>query len=450
VTRPVDWAPLAESDPLAGDPEEIEKEAALLRTMAAEMAWQVRTLKGMGTDTNLSGDSIVALKASATDVAAKLEKVIHRYSEAARCLSGWAPELEEFQRKSAALLVQAQEVERAAGRDIHDGLLDPVQAAYRQLSTGGGSTAPPELAVLTKQLHALLEEAEARGRFWAHQIAVAIDDQLTDHWLDHLHGWVKNHKEQLESYTRRLGWVATVAAVGALMVPGLNVAVLGLGAFGTLGALDAVAIGTTGTLLATHGLMAAEGQGSWLEVGIDAAALLSFGYGLRVSSGVGKAAEITKEAGAEAAGKEAAERYATMTREQLTQKLESTTDMAERRGIKVALRHVNVDATQFGDTAAQAAREAPEAEAGLGERLLAGSNENADAVKGAKQILAEHPGDKAVQDAAAHVRRLAAKGQRNYLVATGVDASDKALNRYWRGSYRGFKDHATHGIGWLQ
>lgn len=447
MTRPLDWAPLAGSDPLAGDPKEILQEAARMRDTAAELTWQIKTLKGVGADGQLSGEYAEKLRISATDVAAKLEKVIHRYTETARCLSAWAPELEGFQDATYKLLLQAQDAERAAGRDIHSDLFTPGLATYQQFHPTGVGDAPPELAVLGRQLQAVLKEAEDRSRIWAHQIAQAIDDQLTDGFWDHVHGWVENHKEQIEKYTSRLGWVATIAAVGALMVPGLNVAVLG-----GLGAFDLVAVLTGGGLLATHSLMAAEGQGSWWEVGIDAVGLASFGYGRYLGKGISRAAEVTKEAGAEAAGKEAAERYATMTRERLAQELKSTTDTVERRGIRQALQQVDEHAMQIGDNAAQAAREAPEAEAGVVGRVLAGSKENADALKNANKILTEHPGDRAVQDAAAEVRRLAGKGQKNWFVAAGADGTDKALNHYWAGSYRAFKQnhYFTHGIGWLQ
>jgi hypothetical protein len=133
----------------------------------------------------LLGAYTEALKVSSADVAANLEKLIHRYSEAARCLSGWAPELEEFQTKTYQLLLQAQEVEQAARHAAHD---DPLQLAYRHLATGAIGNVPPELAPLIKQLQVVLEEAEARGRFWAHQISEAIDDGLTDHGCAHL--WV--------------------------------------------------------------------------------------------------------------------------------------------------------------------------------------------------------------------------------------------------------------------
>jgi hypothetical protein len=291
----------------------------------------------------------------------------------------------------------------------------------------------------------VLEEAQARGRFWAGQIARAIDDQLTDGFWDHVHGWVQNHKEMLEKYTDRLGWVATVAAVGALAIPGLNVAVLGVGA------LDVVAVGSAGTMLAAHTGMAAEGEGSWWEVGLDAAGLASFGYGRFLSKGLGRAAETAKEAGAQATGRDAAERFTTMTREHANQVMADPTASTEERHVaRQSIANLGRDAARVGDDAEQVALEAPEAEAGVFGRLVAGSKEDADAVQGTNEVLAKHPGDQAVQDAAAEVRRLAAKGRKNWLVAAGVDGTDKSVNHEWAGSYRGFKEKFTAGIGWLE
>jgi hypothetical protein len=448
VTRPLDWAPLAAVDPLAGSPEEILEQAARLRDAVAELTWQVNTLKRIGVGDQLLGAYTEALKVSSADVAANLEKLIHRYSETALCLSGWAPELEEFQTKTYQLLLQAHEVEQAARHAAQD---DPLQLAYRQLAAGTVGNVPPELAPLIKQLQVVLDEAEARGRFWAHQISQAIDDGLTDHGWAHLHGWIKNHKEQIEHYTKALGYVATIAAVGALFVPGLNVAVLGMGAFGTLGALDAVAVGSGVTLLATHSVMAAEGEGSLWEVGVDVVALGSFGAGRLASRSIGRAAEATKEVGAEATGQEAAARFITQTREEARAALAHGTE-AERLGATGSLSNLDRNAAKIADDAERAAREAPEAEANVIGRLAAGDKEGADALENANRIAAEHPGNQAVQDAADEVRRLAARGRTNWAFAAGVDGTDKALNKYWAGSYREFKEKAafTHGIGWLQ
>jgi hypothetical protein len=88
LRRPLDWAPLAGTDPLAGDPEEIAAEAARLRDVAADLTWQVTTLRGIGAGAGLVGGYAEELKASASDVAKKLDKVINRYTETARHLDG--------------------------------------------------------------------------------------------------------------------------------------------------------------------------------------------------------------------------------------------------------------------------------------------------------------------------------------------------------------------------
>src|ERR1700733_11278448 len=48
--RPSDWAPLADSDPLSGDPEAIFDEAARLRRLAAGMTDQVARLRRVGAE----------------------------------------------------------------------------------------------------------------------------------------------------------------------------------------------------------------------------------------------------------------------------------------------------------------------------------------------------------------------------------------------------------------
>jgi hypothetical protein len=231
-----------------------------------------------------------------------------------------------------------------------------------------------------------------------------------------------------------------------LAVPGLNVVVLGVGL------LDVVAIGSAGTMLATHTAMAAEGEGSWWDVGIDAVGLASFGYGRYVSKGLGRAARAAKQAGAQVSGRDAAERYITLTREQAGRVMaDPASTEVEKHGARMSVRYAAQDAVRVYDEAAQRVLDAPEAKAGAFRRFVAGSKEDADAVKGAGDMLAEHPGHGAVRDAAAEVRRLAAKGQRNWLVAAGVDGTEKGVNLSpWSGSYRGFKQHFTAGIGWLE
>jgi hypothetical protein len=446
VSRPLEWAPLADSDPLAGSPEEIEREAAVLRSMAAEMTWQVRTLKGMGTDTTLAGDYAVALRASATDVAAKLEKVIHRYSEAARCLSGWAPELEEFQSRTVTLLLRAQEAEKAAGRDIHADLFTPgVFPAYQQFHATGLGDAPPELALLNKQLQAVLEEAEARGRFWAHQIAEAIDDQLTDGFWDRVHHFVHQAKHAFVDLTEHLGYVTSAVALIGLAVPGLDLVVLGLMVATTLQDIK----------------KASEG-GSWFDVGLDAAGLASFGVGkLVISRGLEATMTETRAAAATAEGEEAAEaarEAGAAARDAARNALMegSGATPAERQEAARTIEQFKQDVNAARQGAVREVEEAPLTEAKFHQVLAAGSPDDVRMANTTNQLLADHPGNQAVKNAAVKLRRQVWAGRANYLGATTLDLADKGAKQAaehtpwsWAHSYRDFSERWTLSEGAL-
>jgi hypothetical protein len=62
--RPVDWAPLAQFDPLPGDPDAVFDEAARLRTMAAGITDQVARLRQVGAEESLIGASVTELRAA--------------------------------------------------------------------------------------------------------------------------------------------------------------------------------------------------------------------------------------------------------------------------------------------------------------------------------------------------------------------------------------------------
>ncbi len=80
--RPVNWAPLAESDPVPGEPEAISGEAQRLRDMAVEMRSQISRLRSIGDDDN-QGLYADKLRTAASDLAGKLQKTVGRYERVA-------------------------------------------------------------------------------------------------------------------------------------------------------------------------------------------------------------------------------------------------------------------------------------------------------------------------------------------------------------------------------
>ena len=77
MARPVDWLPLADSDPVPGDPQRISEQAAHLASTAQELSGQVARLRaiaaGHSAEQGLHADK---LRSASSDVAGGLEKVV--------------------------------------------------------------------------------------------------------------------------------------------------------------------------------------------------------------------------------------------------------------------------------------------------------------------------------------------------------------------------------------
>ncbi len=91
--RPFDWAPLAETDPLPGDPDAITVESARLSKLGEEMRTQAARLRQIGADTTLVGDYADSLRSASGELAQDLDKVAGRYERVGSALKDWAPEL---------------------------------------------------------------------------------------------------------------------------------------------------------------------------------------------------------------------------------------------------------------------------------------------------------------------------------------------------------------------
>ena len=81
-----------------------------------------------------------------------------------------------------------------------------------------------------------------------------------------------------------IGYIVTVLAIAALVIalfiPVLNVAALAL----LVTVLEYASVAGTMALLIGHSALATTGDGSWLDVGLDIAALATFGAGKALSS----------------------------------------------------------------------------------------------------------------------------------------------------------------------
>jgi hypothetical protein len=84
--RPADWSPLADADPVPGDPYELAMNGRRFRETAREIEGTCKRLRSMCTDSVWDSDAGRAFRAHADDTAGKLAKAAARYEAAATAL----------------------------------------------------------------------------------------------------------------------------------------------------------------------------------------------------------------------------------------------------------------------------------------------------------------------------------------------------------------------------
>ncbi|WP_329174997.1 hypothetical protein OG754_19390 [Streptomyces decoyicus] len=256
--RPVDWSPIAESDPTPGDPYEVREEARRLENIAETLREQTRNLREVGKSENLKGKYTEKLKEGSEDLAGKLSKVEGRYEKVSGLLREWAKELEYAQEETLKARTQAQHDEKNE---------DTVDKAKSRMD---------------KAVDHYLEFGSKIGG----QIEDALDDDIEDSLWDDAVGWVKDHADGFKLFLDILGWIGTALAVVSMFIPGLNILV-GIG----------LAIGLA--VVAGRMMLVAAGQASWMDVAFDCIGLVTFAAGglavkgLKTASSSARAAATT-------------------------------------------------------------------------------------------------------------------------------------------------------------
>lgn len=290
--RPVDWSPIAESDPTPGDPDSVRHEAKRLSNIAETLARQVKKLRELGDDDNIKGKYAKGLKEESDELAGRFEKTKGRYEKVSGHLKTWATELEHAQ----GLAKKARDKAQADEKD--EGAVDD---ARKQLFTATS--------------HYNTHASTARTN-----ILDAIDDAVEDSPWDDLVSWAKEHAEGFKLFLDVLSWVGTALAIAALFVPGLNLLVIGIG------------------LLVVGGriLLVKAGKATWMDVAFDAFGLLTMGLGRGAMVGLKAASKSTRAASTvHRVTKLKDGLQATKSlRNQLANRLASTTDEAAKTAIR--------------------------------------------------------------------------------------------------------------------
>jgi hypothetical protein len=342
--RPVDWSPLAVSDPVPGDPVEVAALGRRLAATADEISSAAQRLRTMCTDTFWDSGAGEAFRARSVATAGKLAAAFDRYQAAAVAIGSdpadatpstgtrpnYAGALDQAQALSLRALTPAQDA--AATQRItltrlrieYGSFLPPLA-----LIPGASGHLPPafplgplpagalgaadiaDVAALVRQyntaadtittVRSALARATGIRDAAAANAAALIDsvissDGLADSAWDRFTNFIDEHAGLLTAISTIAGWVATVTGTLALVVGWIPVVGQALAAV-----LGTVALAASVVALLSDALLRIGGKGSWADLALDTIAVASFGLG-RAAVGALKDSALLARVTARSAG----------------------------------------------------------------------------------------------------------------------------------------------------
>lgn len=285
--RPRDWHPLAESDPVPGDPDEIRAEVRHIKGVASSLREQARLLRGIGDDNELKGEYVNALRSESEGLEKKLREVAERYERVHGYLHSWASELEDFQRQADRVLANAKQAQDEADAEKKKA---SEKAKPGEPSPSPSGTDHDPLSEYRLQLFRIEAERDERGDHFAGKIRDQLDDAIEDSFWDDVKGWVSDNAELFKMIGDFLGDLSGILGMLAIITM----------PFPPLGAIFATAaVITSGLALLSHLTAKAGGADvSWLSIGLDALGSIpgvgAFAKGVKVADGAVAAARATR------------------------------------------------------------------------------------------------------------------------------------------------------------
>lgn len=307
--RPGPWDLLDRpNDPVVADVEAIDARLTYFRSLADSMRVEGSRLSQIASGDSLAGNYANELRSASGAVAKDLDQVVGRYEAVVQALNLYEPEVEVALSGSLSALDAAIDANAAAQQaaglptaaPTPGAALSPEQTQANQDKTSAASNAAEQLSDAKSSLSGVLDRLDDAGRQAASIIRRSFNDGLTDStWQRFKYAFAKF----LKILVKVLTYVGMALAVIALVIPGLGEAIFAAGM--VLGAV----------VLAADVTLKAMGQGSWADIGIAVAGLLTLGAakflgpalqsGLRSALGsmrasFGSAASAADEAGSAA------------------------------------------------------------------------------------------------------------------------------------------------------
>lgn len=359
MSRPADWSPLSDGDPVPGNPEAVAALGAQMRTTADRIDEDVRFLRSVCSSAVWESEAGDAFRTKGEQVASKLHRAHARYAVTADVLgdslsgAGYATALYRAQSMAGQALSEAQETwprmtallaqvgELAPGKDPFGSWGGTPSAPL--LGSGGfpvlmvySGTDKPAVSVAKRQYNEWAQDLSSAVRLLGQAVALQNDaaasaaarieavissDGLQDPtgwgalWDDVRDGlddvgryWAANWQRLTSDLANVLSWIAAAAGLLAMIFAFICPALAAL--------LETVALVLNVVCLLLHTILALTGYVSWLSVCTDVLAIASDGLGAgalggvkataELAEGVEEGAAVTAEATTEAEGGELA------------------------------------------------------------------------------------------------------------------------------------------------
>jgi len=286
--RPPDFEPLASSDPVPGNTDEIAALGRRYTDTAAEIQAQAANLRKLaaGTIQGWTGQAAKVFQSHAADLATRIAKAQQRYATAGRALSRCAGPMYAAQQSAYAAVWKAKEAAQtmrsnAPGPPPPPG--SPPPTAEEKAAAAQRAAAYTGAAADLKNATAQFQTAVGHYRAAAWGAASAIrselsHDGLKDSWWDRNFGWISKA-------FMIIGIIVMILAIVALILvcpltAGFIAGLIGTELVSTISAaLGWVILGLTVAQATFDGIAAETGKESWTSFILDIVSLATFSLG---------------------------------------------------------------------------------------------------------------------------------------------------------------------------
>jgi uncharacterized protein YukE len=304
--RPPDFEPLAGSDPVPGDPDEVAVIARRYRDTAAEIAKQASNLRTLASQAEggWKGKAGKVFSSHASELADRISKAQGRYAATGDALSGWVRPLTDaqdgvYQAVWDAKAAQQQMTANAPPPPPAPGSPPPSpptpdeQAKAKARSTAYGQ-AQTDLGTARTAFDRAVGDYHTAAGAAARKISDAIGhDGLKDSWWDRNFHWIKIVMEVIAV-------IVIVLAIAALLLAcpfAAGFVLFGLTAETLATIAETALVVLTLVQLAYDSTAAATGKQSWTAAILDVVALATFGFGKLAAPALKALAEGGLDAG---------------------------------------------------------------------------------------------------------------------------------------------------------